>query len=346
MPDVGGGQGRQEIRWGERDGVPHAALGAAQGIPRRRLRRGAGRRRAPPPGGGEPPALCGADPGRGPAAGLRLGRRSRRAGTPWCGTASCGWRMRSPADFAPEAFDAPAACDFERRPLLAAGDRRRRPAVPAAAAGARRRPPPPLPAGPAARPRPRRWSRRSAPPPCRARHETPAAAPHGAADPGGRRFRRGRVVHALLQHLPERPAAERAAAAGALPRPARPRPDRRGAGGDRWPRCWRCSRRPEVVAAFGPDSLAEAPIAGRLDGRLVTGQVDRLVVDAGPRAGAGLQDQPAAARPTRRTWRPLYLRQMAAYRAVLRAGLPRAGGGLRPGLDLWRAADAAAGGFA
>ena len=35
---------------------------------------------------------------------------------------------------------------------------------------------------------------------------------------------------------------------------------------------------PTLAAAFGPGSLAEAPIVGRVGGQLVSGQVDRLVV--------------------------------------------------------------------
>ena len=41
----------------------------------------------------------------------------------------------------------------------------------------------------------------------------PAAAPHGQKDPSGRRFRRGTLIHALLQHLPEHPEAAREAVA-------------------------------------------------------------------------------------------------------------------------------------
>ena len=53
-----------------------AALGAARapGPPAARLHQGEGRGRPAPAGGGEPPALRGADPRGGPAAGLRLGR--------------------------------------------------------------------------------------------------------------------------------------------------------------------------------------------------------------------------------------------------------------------------------
>jgi ATP-dependent helicase/nuclease subunit A len=107
--------------------------------------------------------------------------------------------------------------------------------------------------------------------------ETPAAAPHGEADPGGRRFRRGRVMHALLQHLPERdPAEQRAAAARFLARPGHGLEPAEQA--EMLEEVLALLAAPAIAAAFGPGSLAEAPIAGRLGGQLVTGQVDRLVV--------------------------------------------------------------------
>lgn len=78
---------------------------------------------------------------------------------------------------------------------------------------------------------------------------------------------------------------------------------------------------PEAAAAFAPGSLAEAPIAGRVGGRLVAGQVDRLVVE--PHRVLVLDyktNRPPPAAPDQVA--PLYLRQMAAYRAVLRQAFP------------------------
>jgi ATP-dependent helicase/nuclease subunit A len=153
-----------------------------------------------------------------------------------------------------------------------------------------------------------------------AENETPAAAPHGKADPGGRRFRRGRILHALLQHLPDRPATEREAAARAfLARPGHglSAPEQ----AETLAEVLALFADPTLVAAFGPGSLAEAPIAGRLGDRLVSGQVDRLLVTpdrvlvldykTNRPPPAGLEDVSA-----------LYLRQMAAYRAVLRLAFP------------------------
>jgi len=148
----------------------------------------------------------------------------------------------------------------------------------------------------------------------------PAAAPHAPGDPRGQRFRRGRLIHALLQHLPALPVADRAAAAARfLARPGHGLEAEAQAG-----------LAAEVMAllddarfadAFGPDSLAEAPIAGRVGGRLLAGQVDRLLVAPGrvqlidyktnrPPPGTAIEVAPA------------YLRQMAAYRALLRLAFP------------------------
>ena len=153
-----------------------------------------------------------------------------------------------------------------------------------------------------------------------AENETPAAAPHGAADPTGRRFRRGRMIHALLQHLPDRAPAERAAAARAfLARPGQGLSAVEQA--EALAEVLALLAEPALQAALGPGSLAEAPIAGRIGGALVSGQVDRLLVTAdrvlvvdyktNRPPPVALEQVPA-----------LYLRQMAAYRAVLRLAFP------------------------
>ena len=148
----------------------------------------------------------------------------------------------------------------------------------------------------------------------------PAAAPHSPSDPLGQRFRRGRLIHALLQSLPNLPGAARAAAAaGFLARP--------GHGLDEAGQQAIAAEvmalldDPDFAEAFGPSSLAEAPVAGRIAGQLLVGQVDRLCVsdtrvlvidyktNRPPPGAAG--DVSAG-----------YLRQMAAYRALLRLAFP------------------------
>jgi len=153
-----------------------------------------------------------------------------------------------------------------------------------------------------------------------AEDETPAAAPHGRLDPTGQRFRRGRLVHALLQHLPDRAPAEREAAARAfLARPGHGLDPREGAATLR--EVMELLAHPDLAAALGPGSLAEAPLAGRIGERVVNGQVDRLLI--APDRVLVLDYKTNRPPPTRIEEVPaLYLRQMAAYRAVLRLAYP------------------------
>jgi len=150
--------------------------------------------------------------------------------------------------------------------------------------------------------------------------ETPAAAPRPAGDPLGLRFRRGRLVHALLQSLPEHPAnvwgeltrrflTRRAPGLSAMEQEATLQ-EVLSLLGEAW-----------MQAALGPGSLAEAPLAGEVNGRLIAGQVDRLKIEPDRvlvldyktnRPPPEHVDQVA----------PLYLRQMAAYRTLLRAAFP------------------------
>ncbi|HYI82837.1 MAG TPA: PD-(D/E)XK nuclease family protein, partial [Acetobacteraceae bacterium] len=150
--------------------------------------------------------------------------------------------------------------------------------------------------------------------------ETPAAAPHGRGDPTGRRFRRGRLVHALLQHLPEREPTEREEAGRRfLARPGHGLSDEEQA--ELLREVLDILQAPALAAAFGPGSLAEAPIVGSVGGGLISGQVDRLVVE--PDRVLVLDYKTNRPPPeTPDDVAPLHLRQMAAYRAVLRAAFP------------------------
>jgi ATP-dependent helicase/nuclease subunit A len=146
------------------------------------------------------------------------------------------------------------------------------------------------------------------------------AADERAADPNGpprpAALRRGRLMHLLMQHLPDVPVAQRAdrgraflkARAGDLPDATR----------DRWVEAaLALIADPAHAALFGPDARAEVAVAGKLtrpDGGVVEvlGRVDRLaetateVLVADFKTGAPAADLPAA-----------YWRQMALYRAVL-----------------------------
>jgi ATP-dependent helicase/nuclease subunit A len=147
-----------------------------------------------------------------------------------------------------------------------------------------------------------------------------AASPLAARDAAGQRFRRGRLVHALLQHLPDLPAASRPDAAAAYLR-------RPGLGLDDVAADALAAdvlavlAHPVLAPLFGPDSRAEVPLTGVVAGRVVGGLVDRLAVLPDEVLLADFKTNrapPAAPAAT-----PVaYLRQMAAYRAVLRAIYP------------------------
>ena len=177
------------------------------------------------------------------------------------------------------------------------------------------------------------WARQPAPAepcpprplaPSRAEDDPPVRSPIDEDD-NLNRFKRGTIIHDLMQWLPEMPPERRAAAARAhLARPSLELPDN-----------VQDQLAAEVLTVledaafaelFSPASLAEVPISGLVgnaEGReqVVSGQIDRLLITDGtvtvvdyktnrppPQTAAGVQ--------------PVYLRQMAAYRALLSGAYP------------------------
>ncbi len=133
---------------------------------------------------------------------------------------------------------------------------------------------------------------------------------------GGDRFRRGALMHALLQHLPSLPPAEREATA--LRHVS-------GAARDFAPdeaaslvrEALAVLDTPALAALFGPGSVAEQPLTALVGSLVVSGRVDRMAVLEDRVLVADFKtshDAPPDAEATP----VLYLRQMAAYRAVLR----------------------------
>jgi ATP-dependent helicase/nuclease subunit A len=156
--------------------------------------------------------------------------------------------------------------------------------------------------------------------------QVPAAASPLAGRDGDRgRFRRGQVVHALLQHLPElEPASREAAALRYLAGPGMGAAV--GDAGRLVAEVMAILAHPALVPLFGPGSRAEVPLTGLVAGidgtrRVVGGLVDRLAVlpdrvlladyKTNRVPPAGPEGAPVA-----------YLRQMAAYREVLRGAFP------------------------
>lgn len=150
--------------------------------------------------------------------------------------------------------------------------------------------------------------------PSRPDEDEPAAlSPLTSGQAGG--FRRGIIVHRLLQSLPELDPGDRAAAARRyLARPVHGLAEAEQA-----------ALADEVLAVltdpsfadlFGPGSRAEAPIVGRVGDHIVSGQVDRLIVTGD---FVSVIDYKTNRPPPETVDKvaPIYLRQMAAYRAVL-----------------------------
>jgi ATP-dependent helicase/nuclease subunit A len=150
--------------------------------------------------------------------------------------------------------------------------------------------------------------------PSRLAEEPAVLAPLAGADDG--RFRRGRLIHRLLQTLPdlapeERPAATRrflASRAGDLSEALRAAIAAE---------TLRLLGHPDFAPLFGPGSRAEAPIVGELDNGLVlSGQIDRLLVTPSEVLLVDFKTNRPAPLDPAGTPEP-YLRQMAAYRQAL-----------------------------
>ena len=159
--------------------------------------------------------------------------------------------------------------------------------------------------------------------------EEETRSPLGADE--GARFRRGRLIHRLLQLLPDLdPGRRNAAAARFL--------GRRG---------WALSYAeqaeiagevaavladPEFAPIFGPGSRAEVPVVGQIGERVIAGQVDRLLVTE---TDVLIVDYKTNRPPPRHPAAVpmLYRRQMAAYRALLACIYPGRRNSLRPLMD-------------
>jgi ATP-dependent helicase/nuclease subunit A len=147
-----------------------------------------------------------------------------------------------------------------------------------------------------------------------------AESPLAERDAAGMRFRRGQLIHALLQHLPSVPVeVQRPAAMRFLDSPGHGLP---------WGEAARVAdevlavmAHPDLAPLFGRDGRAEVPLTGVVGDTVVSGLIDRLVVlpdrvliadfKTNRRPPVRLADTPV-----------MYLRQMASYRAVLRAIFP------------------------
>ncbi|MBV8683098.1 MAG: double-strand break repair helicase AddA [Caulobacteraceae bacterium] len=170
-------------------------------------------------------------------------------------------------------------------------------------------------------PAPRERAPRSASPTALADFEAGAAPSPLALSGGLGRYRRGEIIHRLLERLPDVAPADRSAAAAASLRRERDLTE---------------AQRIEMAAAalsvlederfaavFGPGSQAEVGIAGRPDGLGITvaGRIDRLVVARDRVLIIDFKtNRPAPARIEAAD--PGYILQLALYVAVLRESYP------------------------
>jgi ATP-dependent helicase/nuclease subunit A len=154
--------------------------------------------------------------------------------------------------------------------------------------------------------------------PSRQEDEPAVRSPLG--DDGGRRFKRGRLVHRMLQSLPDLPPARRAAAAASFA--ARPVHGlSTEAQREIVVEVLAVLEHPEWAELFGPGSAAEVPLSGVVGGRVVSGQIDRLLVtDAEVTILDFKTDRPAPASPA--AVPKVYCRQIAAYRAAIQTIYP------------------------
>lgn len=145
--------------------------------------------------------------------------------------------------------------------------------------------------------------------------EEPAVKSPLSAEDRTVRFRRGTLIHRLLQFLPElTPDAREAAALRFLALPGHNLPSAQQKA--LWREVETVLNDPAFSAVFAPGSQAEVPIIGVVGSLSVSGQVDRLVVDS---ERVLIVDYKSNRPPpaTEDGVDPAYWRQMAAYRAVL-----------------------------
>ncbi|NVJ91010.1 MAG: double-strand break repair helicase AddA [Methylocystaceae bacterium] len=139
-------------------------------------------------------------------------------------------------------------------------------------------------------------------------------------DDHGYRFKRGNIIHALLQTLPEidhhdREDAARSYLSGAAHGLSDKQQDEIAK------ETLLVLNDPEFTDVFGPDSQAEVPIVGTVDGKVISAQVDRLLV----RHDEIVVIDYKTNRPPPRTVKkvpPVYIQQMKAYRRALQLIYP------------------------
>lgn len=128
-------------------------------------------------------------------------------------------------------------------------------------------------------------------------------------------YNRGRIIHKLLQFLPETDAASRQKTVETFlfKQAADFSPEERQKIADE---VLELVSNPEFAPLFGENSLAEAALMGLVDDRIISGQIDRLVVtDKKVMIVDYKTNRPAATKPE--DVPQAYVKQMAAYRKLV-----------------------------
>lgn len=147
----------------------------------------------------------------------------------------------------------------------------------------------------------------------------PAPSPLTRGSEGLGRFRRGDLIHRLLERLPEVAGPDRAQAAARILSRERDLED--GQRAEMIAAAFLILDDPRFDDAFGPGSRAEIAVTGQVEGVAVSGRMDRLVVSADRvRVIDYKTNRPAPARVEDAD--PAYIRQLAVYVSLLRQAYP------------------------
>ncbi|MEP1028936.1 MAG: PD-(D/E)XK nuclease family protein, partial [Alphaproteobacteria bacterium] len=149
--------------------------------------------------------------------------------------------------------------------------------------------------------------------PSRPEDSPPAASPLGSDD--GARFKRGLIVHKLLESLPDLAAEDRDAAARRyLARPGHDLDDAQQA--EILRETLALLTDPALAPLFGPGSRAEVPLVAQAGGRVISARIDRLLVTETEVLIADFKtNRPPPERI--KDVHPGYIAQMAGYRRAL-----------------------------
>ncbi len=124
-------------------------------------------------------------------------------------------------------------------------------------------------------------------------------------------LRRGTFIHKLLHHLPQVPPAERARVAKRLAPPDMEIPEK----------LFTLLEEPAFQKLFSPTALSEVPVAGVLNGRLISGQIDRFYLDENTLFLADFKTNRRVPK-TPREVPAAYKKQLSAYKALLKEIFP------------------------